>query len=122
MQSGWLQVPIGYFAFANTEVRGGGSRSEEVMEKAIAAARAQWANGGVRRGGVEGLARITFPNKDFYEGEFQQGLRHGPGTYTFANGNVDLCSYELDRVKGPGIRDKGSGVFWLAVGEFVTCR
>ena len=23
MQSGWLQVAIGYFAFANTEVRGG---------------------------------------------------------------------------------------------------
>ena len=53
------------------------------MEKAIAAARARWAHG-------------------------VQGLRHGPGTYTFANGN--------------GIRDKGSGVFWLAVGEFVTCR
>ena len=128
MQSGWLQVPrIGYFAFAASNDRGGGSLAEERMEKAIKAAKAQWTKGvapdvemiseifepleGELRfnewGGVEGPARV-------YEGQFKRGLRHGRGTFTWANGNVDVLIFEEDRPKGPGVRlEKASGLFWL---------
>ena len=34
-----------------------------------------------------GKGKATYPNGDVYEGEFLNGLRHGPGgTYTYAGG------------------------------------
>ena len=157
-QSGWLQVPrIGYYAFAVTDVRGGGTLAEEYMENAIKAARAQWTNGvaphvemvsevfepleGELRfnewGGVEGPARVTFPDGNIYEANYKRGRRHGQGTakfasghmyvgqfendkkhgrgtYTYANGDVDVLIFEEGRPKGPGVMlEKASGHFWL---------
>ena len=135
MQSGWLQVPrMGYFAFPVTDVRGGGTVAEKRMDKAIAAAQAQWTEGVApdvemisevfepfegelrfnARGGVEGPARGTFPDGNVYEGQFKGSQRHGRGTFAFANGNVDVLIFEGDRPKGPGVRlEKASGLFWL---------
>ena len=153
-QSGWLQVPrMGYFAFATTHVRGGVFQAEEYMENAIEAATKQWANGVAphvemispifeplegelrfnERGGVEGPARVTFPDGTIYEvnnkrgrkhgqgtakwadgavyvGQFENDKRHGRGTYTWPNGDVDVLIFEEGRPKGPGVRlEKG----WL---------
>ena len=59
-QSGWLQVPrIGYFAFAITNIRGGGTTAEKEMDDAIKAARRQWANGVAPE--VEMVAEIFVP-------------------------------------------------------------
>ena len=135
MQSGWLQVPrMGYFAFAVTDVRGGTDRAEELMEKAIAAAKVQWSKGvrpdvemiteifepleGELRfnawGGVEGPARVTFCDGHVYEGQFKRGLKHGPGTFTFATGNVDVLIFKEDRPNGAGVKlEKASGLFCL---------
>ena len=130
MQSGWLQVPrIGYFAFANTNVRGGTDRAEERMEKAIAAARAQWMKGvapevemisevyepleGDLRfnewGGVEGPARVTFANGTIYEGNCKGGWKHGQGTAKFASGNVYVGQFENDKKHGRGTFTLASG-------------
>ena len=158
MQSGWLQVPrIGFFAFPVTDIRGGNTMAEEIMDMAIKAARAQWTKGVApdvemvspifeplegelrfnARGGVDGLARVTSPSGDVYEGQhkgglphgpgtytyadgdvlkgdYQNGLRHGPGTYTYADGDVAVLIFEEDRPKGPEVMlEKASGLFWL---------
>ena len=157
-QSGWLQVPrIGFFAFPITDIRGGGTLAEKRMDMAIKAARRQWTNGvaphvemispiyepleGELRfnewGGVEGPARITFPNGTIYEGNckggrkhgqstmkladgsmyighYQNDKRHGRGTYTWADGDVDVLIFEEDLPKGPAVRlEKASGLLWL---------
>ena len=123
MQSGWLQVPrIGYFAFPVTDVRGGGTLVEELMDKAIAAARAQWTNGvspnvemiaaiyepleGELRfdawGEVEGPARCTLPNGNVYEVNFKHGLKHGRGTAKSADGATFTGQWENDKMHGQG--------------------
>ena len=49
-----------------------------------------------------------------YVGQFENSKRHGRGTYTFANGSVEVGFYEEGRPKGPGVRlEKASGHFWL---------
>ena len=123
MQSGWLQVPrIGYFAFAASNNRGGTNMAEEYMEKAIKAAREQWTKGVApdvemvspifeplegelrfnAQGRVEGPARVTYPSGDVYEGQFQDGLRHGRGTFTYASGDVFKGDYQNDLMHGRG--------------------
>ena len=135
MQSGWLQVPrIGYFAFAISDHRGGGSTAEKEMEAAIAAARAQWTKGVSpevqmisevfeplegelrfdARGRVEGPARCTFPDGPIFEGEFEGGLQHGHGTAKFASGNTFTGQFEN------GNRH-GAGTFTFADGDVELC-
>ena len=122
-QSGWLQVPrIGYYAFASTDVRGGGSLAEEYMDRAIKAAKRQWANGVAlqvemigpifeplegelrfnERGGVEGPARATFPDGYVYEGNHKGGRKHGQGTAKFATGDMYVGQFENDKRHGRG--------------------
>ena len=122
-QSGWLQVPrIGYFAFAITDIRGGGTTAEKETDDAIKAARRQWANGvapqvemiseifepleGELRfnewGGVEGPARATFPDGYVYEGNHKGGRKHGQGTAKFANGDMYVGQFENDKKHGRG--------------------
>ena len=138
MQSGWLQVPrIGYFAFAITEVRGGGSTAEKEMENAIAAARAQWTKGVSpevevisevyeslegelrfnARGDVEGPARCTFPNGYVHEGEYKGGLRHGAGTAKFASGATYTGQFENDKRHGAGTYTFADGTVELCFYE-----
>ena len=35
--------------------------------------------------GYTGNGTATYPNGDIYEGAFKEGLRHGEGTYKYAN-------------------------------------
>ena len=130
MQSGWLQVPrMGYFAFATTEVRGGTNQAEEYMEKAIAAAKAQWSKGVAKdvemiaevfeplegelrfndRGGVDGPARVKYPTGNVYEGQFKRGRKHGPGTFTWAHGDVFKGDYQNGLMHGQGIYTWANG-------------
>ena len=122
-QSGWLQVPrIGYFAFAITDIRGGGTTAEKEMDDAIKAAKRQWTNGvapevemiseifepleGELRfdelGDVEGPARATFPDGNIYEGNHKGGLKHGKGTAKFSSGAVYVGQFENDKAHGCG--------------------
>ena len=122
-QSGWLQVPrIGYFAFANKSVRGGGTKAEQYMDDAITAAKAQWQKGVWQevqvvsemfeavegqlqldeRGLVEGLARCTWPHGETYEGSYHQGKRHGHGVNKRADGSSYVGQYRDGLMHGRG--------------------
>ena len=122
-QSGWLQVPrIGVYAFPVTDIRGGNTLAEEYMDRAIKAAKRQWANGVAlqvemigpifeplegelrfnERGGVEGPARATFPDGYVYEGNHKGGRRHGQGTAKFATGDMYVGQFENDKRHGRG--------------------
>ena len=122
-QSGWLQVPrIGYFALPVTDIRGGVIEAEELMDKAIKAALAQWTKGVAphvemiaeiyeplegelrfnERGEVEGPARAKFPNGNIYEVNHKGGRKHGQGTAKYATGNVYVGQFENDKKHGRG--------------------
>ena len=122
-QSGWLQVPrIGVYAFPITDIRGGNTLAEKYMDKAIKAAKAQWANGVAprvemvseifepldgklrfdERGEVEGPARVTFPNGNLYEVNYKGGRWHGQGTAKWANGDMYVGQFENDKRHGRG--------------------
>ena len=122
-QSGWLQVPrIGFFAFAITDIRGGSTLAEERMDKAIKAAKSQWAKGVAphvemiseiieplegelrfdERGGVEGPARVTFPDGTVFEANYKGGRSHGQGTAKFASGDMYVGQFENDKRHGRG--------------------
>ena len=99
------------------------------MEKAIAAARAQWHKGvapdvemiaevfepleGDLRfnewGDVEGPARCTHPSGNVYEGQFQGSLKHGAGTFTYADGAVFEGDYQNGLMHGQGIYTWANG-------------
>ena len=40
------------------------------------------------RGKPNGKGKTVYKNKDVYEGEYMKGLRHGDGTYIFADGEM----------------------------------
>ena len=122
-QSGWLQVPrIGYFAFANKDERGGGTKAEQYMDDAIEAAKAQWQDGVWQEvqvvsevfealdgqlqldehGNVEGLARCTWPHGETYEGSWHKGYQHGHGVEKFADGRSYVGQYREGKRRGPG--------------------
>ena len=122
-QSGWLQVPrISCYAFAIKDHRGGGTKAEQYMDDAIAAAKAQWQNGVWQevqvvsevvealdgelqldeRGNVEGLARCTWPNGAAYEGAFHKGKMHGHGVYKLADGSCYVGQYREGLRHGRG--------------------
>lgn len=41
---------------------------------------------------------------DTYIGSWEKGLKHGAGTYHWADGEVDVSWYEEDRRVGQGVR------------------
>ena len=127
---GWLDVPrIGVYAFPITHVRGGGTMGEEYMEKAIAAAQAQWEKGVWRdvqmvsevfeavegelqlneRGQVEGLARTTYPDGETYVGQHHNGLKHGHGSFKWVDGEVYVGDFENDKMHGRGTYSYAKG-------------
>ena len=129
---GWLDVPrIGVFAFPITHVRGGGTPYliEQYVDKAIAAAQAQWEKGVWKdvqmvspvfeavegelqlneRGNVEGFARCTWPDGNSYAGQFHHGLKHGQGTFKWAHGDAYSGDYERDKMHGRGTHSHANG-------------
>ena len=135
---GWLDVPrIGVFAFPITHLRGGSTKAEEEIKKAIAAAEAQWEKG-VRkdvqmvsevyeavegelqldsRGHVEGLARTTYPNGNTYVGQHHNGLKHGHGTFKWADGDIYVGDYENDKRHGRGTYSHANGNVYVGFYE-----
>ena len=47
---------------------------------------------------------MSFADGAVYEGQWQQNLKHGKGTFTFASGTVQICRFEADKVVGQGAR------------------
>ena len=66
--------------------------------------------GNWEEGWINGEGRITYANKDFYEGRFVENERYGVGYYQFNNGN----SYEGEFVDG---KFNGLGIFRFADGN-----
>jgi hypothetical protein len=46
---------------------------------------------------------VELPNGDVYEGEINDGVRNGRGTYTWADGHRYVGEYQNDRMHGTGI-------------------
>ena len=137
-QSGWLQVPhiaVWSFEGARTLV-GGGTLAKENMETALKQAEEQWRSGveaelqmcseryeavdGGKQaptgsgGHVHGRAKVTYPDGAVYVGEWQHGDKHGKGTFTFADGNFELCFYVDDNPSGEGVQfSKDRQKAWL---------
>lgn len=61
-------------------------------------------------GWINGEGKVTFPNKDTYEGYFVENEIYGTGRYAFHNGNV----YEGEFVDG---KFNGIGTFYFADGN-----
>lgn len=66
--------------------------------------------GNWEEGWINGKGKITYANKDFYEGEFVENELYGQGYYQFHNGN----SYDGEFVDG---KFNGLGVFHFADGS-----
>jgi len=47
---------------------------------------------------TSGLAKVTYPNGDIYEGNFEGNLRHGKGIMKFFNGRQYRGKWRLDLV------------------------
>ena len=43
---------------------------------------------------AHGNGKLAWPNGDFYEGQFQNGLMHGKGKFTWANGDIYQGQYK----------------------------
>ena len=122
---GWLDVPrLAVFALPITHLRGGGTPGvmEQYVDKAIAAAQAQWEKGVWKdvqmvsevlealegelqlneRGEVEGLAHSTWPDGNSHVGQYRDGLKHGQGTFKWAHGDAYSGDYERDKMHGRG--------------------
>lgn len=64
-----------------------------------------WANGNKYVGNWlknkrEGLGRMTYSNKDIFEGIFKDGRKHGNGIYRFHNGTLYSGTWEKGRLHG----------------------
>ena len=49
-----------------------------------------------------GYATATYPNGEIYEGDFEDGIRQGTGTYRYLNGNVYAGKWKENRKHGIG--------------------
>ena len=56
---------------------------------------------------------MKFANGDIYEGQFENGLRHGNGTLKFANGknNVYVGEFKNDKFEGKGILTVNDNIY-----------
>ena len=50
---------------------------------------------------ASGHAKITYPNGDIYEGNYEGGMRHGKGIMKFADGRQYRGKWRLDMVSVP---------------------
>ena len=50
---------------------------------------------------ANGHAKITYPNGDIYEGNYEGGMRHGKGIMKFADGRQYRGKWRLDMVSVP---------------------
>ena len=46
---------------------------------------------------------FSYPNGDIYDGQWQDNVRHGKGSYTFAENGSQYCG---QWVKGKGVRNE----------------
>ena len=53
---------------------------------------------------------MVYANGDYYEGEWEAGLRQGEGVLVYANGNVYEGQWEGDNKEGKGRFSHASGV------------
>lgn len=54
-------------------------------------------------GWMTGKGKITFPNHDFYEGDFVENVKFGQGHYQYANGNSYDGEFVNDTFNGLGV-------------------
>ncbi|KAL4449742.1 hypothetical protein ABPG74_008115 [Tetrahymena malaccensis] len=59
--------------------------------------------GGWKDGKMDSLGIAIFCNGDRYEGDFQDGLRHGKGEYTFQDGKKYIGNWYNDLFDGQGV-------------------
>ncbi|CAE7640455.1 PIP5K8, partial [Symbiodinium necroappetens] len=127
MGTQWHIPRMGLHAFPITEIRGGGTKAEEYLARAVERAKKQWEEEGIKdevemvsewfeplegdrelpvddKGELQGRARCTWPEGQVYEGEWKDGLRHGKGTYTYKNGYVEVGFYDKDKRKGRSVQ------------------
>ena len=53
---------------------------------------------------------MVYASGDYFEGEWEAGLRHGEGVLVYANGNVYEGEWEGDKKEGKGRFSHASGV------------
>ena len=53
---------------------------------------------------------MVYANGDYFEGEWEAGLRQGDGVLVYANGNVYEGQWEADKKEGKGRFSHASGV------------
>ncbi|CAE7866202.1 PIP5K9, partial [Symbiodinium necroappetens] len=131
MGTKWRIPRMGMFAFATTDIRGGGSTTEECLALAVERARKQWAEGindevemvspwyepmegdlELRvddEGDLQGRARCTFPSGNVYEGQYVDGEMHGYGTFKYADGSVFVGEFHNGWREGKGTFTHVSG-------------
>ena len=56
-----------------------------------------------------GQGTFTFANGDKYVGEYNDDLSHGKGTYTFADGRKEVGEWENDKLNGYAIQYNADG-------------
>ena len=59
---------------------------------------------------------MVYANGDYYEGEWEAGLRQGEGVLVYANGNVYEGQWEGDNKEGKGRFSHASGVIQVFSG------
>ena len=59
---------------------------------------------------------MVYANGDYYEGEWEAGLRQGEGVLVYANGNVYEGQWEGDKKEGKGRFSHASGVIQVFSG------